>query len=98
MAIRTRRIRWPRAAAIATLDLYKRDKLFDRAASKAEKFESAVHALRDAPYVKDTRTPVSNWSCVKAYRARAYESSSSNASKPACSSIIRAISSRSSRR
>jgi beta-alanine--pyruvate transaminase len=43
------------AAAIATLDLYRRDKLFERAASKAEKFESAAHALRDAPFVKDIR-------------------------------------------
>ncbi len=43
------------AAAIATLDLYQRDKLFDRAVSKAEKFESATHALRDVPYVKDIR-------------------------------------------
>ena len=43
------------AATIATLDLYTRDKLFERAASKAEKFESAAHALRDAPFVKDIR-------------------------------------------
>ncbi|CCD39764.1 unnamed protein product [Candidatus Paraburkholderia kirkii UZHbot1] len=43
------------AAAIATLDLYARDRLFDRAASKAEKFESAAHARRDAPFVKDIR-------------------------------------------
>lgn len=43
------------AAAVATLDLYARDKLFDRAASKAQKFEDAAHALRDAPYVKDIR-------------------------------------------
>jgi beta-alanine--pyruvate transaminase len=43
------------AAAVATLDLYKRDGLFERAASKAPKFEAAVHALRDAPYVKDVR-------------------------------------------
>jgi beta-alanine--pyruvate transaminase len=35
--------------------LYARDRLFERAASKAEKFESAVHALRGAPYVKDVR-------------------------------------------
>jgi beta-alanine--pyruvate transaminase len=43
------------AAAVATLDLYERDQLFERAASKAEKFESAAHALRDAPFVKDIR-------------------------------------------
>src|SRR5471030_1071211 len=43
------------AAAIATLDLYARDQLFERAASKAPKFEAAAHALRDAPHVKDVR-------------------------------------------
>jgi beta-alanine--pyruvate transaminase len=43
------------AACIATLDLYARDRLFDRAASKAPKFEAAVHALRGAPFVKDVR-------------------------------------------
>ncbi|MGF6595473.1 beta-alanine--pyruvate transaminase [Paraburkholderia sp. GAS448] len=43
------------AAAIATLDLYRRDDLFARAHAMAPKFESAVHALRDAPYVKDIR-------------------------------------------
>jgi beta-alanine--pyruvate transaminase len=43
------------AAAIATLDLYRRDDLFGRAHALAPKFESAVHALRDAPYVKDIR-------------------------------------------
>jgi beta-alanine--pyruvate transaminase len=41
------------AACIATLDLYKRDKLFERAAEMSPKFESAVHGLRGAPYVKD---------------------------------------------
>src|SRR5471030_2846704 len=43
------------AAAIATLDLYAREQLFERAASKAPKFEAAAHALRDAPHVKDVR-------------------------------------------
>jgi beta-alanine--pyruvate transaminase len=43
------------AAAIATLDLYEREGLFERAASKAPKFEAAAHALRGAPYVKDVR-------------------------------------------
>ena len=43
------------AAAIATLDLYRRDDLFARAHAMAPKFESAVHALRDAPHVKDIR-------------------------------------------
>src|ERR1700722_6175756 len=43
------------AAAIATLDLYASEQLFERAASKASKFEAAAHALRDAPHVKDVR-------------------------------------------
>jgi beta-alanine--pyruvate transaminase len=43
------------AAAVATLDLYERDGLFERAASKAPTFEAAAHALRGAPYVKDVR-------------------------------------------
>ncbi|MGF6777151.1 aspartate aminotransferase family protein [Paraburkholderia sp. GAS334] len=43
------------AAAIATLDLYRREDLFARANSMAPKFESAVHALRDAKHVKDIR-------------------------------------------
>jgi beta-alanine--pyruvate transaminase len=45
------------AAAVATLDLYRRDGLFERAASLAPAFEAAAHALRDAKHVKDrTRT------------------------------------------
>lgn len=43
------------AAAIATLDLYQKEALFERAASLAPTFERAAHALRDAPYVKDIR-------------------------------------------
>ena len=43
------------AAAIATLDLYARDQLFERAASKAPKLEAAAHGLRNAPHVKDIR-------------------------------------------
>ena len=43
------------AATIATLDLYARERLFERAASKAARFEAAAHALRDAPFVKDIR-------------------------------------------
>ncbi|MBV8628241.1 MAG: aspartate aminotransferase family protein [Paraburkholderia sp.] len=43
------------AAAVATIDLYRREDLFARAHSMAPKFESAVHALRDAPHVKDIR-------------------------------------------
>jgi beta-alanine--pyruvate transaminase len=43
------------AACVATLDLYRSEGLFERAASMAPKFEAAVHALRDAKYVKDIR-------------------------------------------
>ncbi|NIF54256.1 aspartate aminotransferase family protein [Burkholderia sp. Ax-1724] len=43
------------AAAIATIDLYRRDKLFERAADLAPTFEAAAHALRGAKHVKDVR-------------------------------------------
>src|SRR6516225_11956031 len=43
------------AAAIATQDLYRRDGLFERAASLAPKFEAAAHALRGEKHVKDVR-------------------------------------------
>jgi len=43
------------AAAIATLDIYKRDGLFDRAKQLSSTFESAVHELRGSPHVKDIR-------------------------------------------
>jgi beta-alanine--pyruvate transaminase len=43
------------AAAIATLDLYRREDLFGRAASLAPVFEAAAHSLRDAKHVKDIR-------------------------------------------
>jgi beta-alanine--pyruvate transaminase len=43
------------AAAIATLDIYRREGLFERAAEMAGVFEDAAHALRDAPHVKDIR-------------------------------------------
>ncbi len=43
------------AAAIATLDIYKNENLFGRAAELAPKFEAAVHAVRGAPHVKDIR-------------------------------------------
>jgi beta-alanine--pyruvate transaminase len=43
------------AAAIATQDLYQREGLFGRVAKLAPHFEKSVHALRDAPYVKDIR-------------------------------------------
>jgi beta-alanine--pyruvate transaminase len=43
------------AAAIATLDLYRDEGLFERAASLASPFEEAAHRLRSAPWVKDVR-------------------------------------------
>jgi beta-alanine--pyruvate transaminase len=43
------------AACVATLDLYRREGLFERAASLAPKFEAAAHSLRDAKHVKDIR-------------------------------------------
>jgi beta-alanine--pyruvate transaminase len=43
------------AACVATLDLYRSEGLFERAASMAPKFEAAAHALRDAKHVKDIR-------------------------------------------
>ena len=43
------------AAAIATLDVYKSEQLFDRAAAMAGYFEDAAHSLKGLPYVKDVR-------------------------------------------
>jgi beta-alanine--pyruvate transaminase len=43
------------AAAIATLDIYKRERLFERAKELSGAFEDAVHELRNAPHVKDIR-------------------------------------------
>ena len=43
------------AACIATQDLYRDEKLFDRAAGLAPTFERAIHALRGEPFVKDVR-------------------------------------------
>lgn len=43
------------AAAVATQDLYQRERLFERTAKIAPFFENAIHTLRDAPYVKDVR-------------------------------------------
>jgi beta-alanine--pyruvate transaminase len=43
------------AAAVATLDLYRREDLVARAHALAPKFEAAAHSLRDAKYVKDIR-------------------------------------------
>ncbi|MBU6488779.1 MAG: aspartate aminotransferase family protein [Burkholderiales bacterium] len=43
------------AAAIATLDIYKRDRLFERAKELSGAFEDAVHELRGTAHVKDIR-------------------------------------------
>ena len=43
------------AAILATLDIYERDQLFNRAAGLAKAFEDAAHALEDAPHVIDVR-------------------------------------------
>jgi beta-alanine--pyruvate transaminase len=43
------------AAALATLDLYHHEALFDRAAELAPYWEEAVHALRGLPHVIDLR-------------------------------------------
>jgi beta-alanine--pyruvate transaminase len=43
------------AAAIATLDLFQADGLFQRAVEMAPYWEEAVHALRGLPYVIDIR-------------------------------------------
>jgi beta-alanine--pyruvate transaminase len=43
------------AALIATMDVYKEEGLFDRAAGMAPYFEEAAHSLKGLPYVKDVR-------------------------------------------
>lgn len=43
------------AAALATLQVYQEEGLFQRAASMAQTWEDAVHALRDVPGVTDIR-------------------------------------------
>ena len=44
------------AAGLATLDIYRREGLFDRAAALAGAWADAVHSLKDLPLVTDTRT------------------------------------------
>jgi len=44
------------AAGIATLEIYEREGLFDRAAAMAPYFKAAMIGLRDHPLVKDIRT------------------------------------------
>ncbi len=43
------------AAAIATLDVYRNEKMFAQAAQSAAAFENAAHGLRGLPFVKDVR-------------------------------------------
>jgi len=43
------------AAIVATLDIYRREKLFERARSLAPAFEAAAHSLQGAPHVIDVR-------------------------------------------
>ena len=43
------------AAAIATLDIYRDEGLFERAAGLAPYFEDALHSLKDLPHVVDIR-------------------------------------------
>ncbi len=43
------------AAALATLDVYRDEDLFARAAALAPVFEERLHAMRDAPHVRDIR-------------------------------------------
>ncbi|RJG06729.1 aspartate aminotransferase family protein [Noviherbaspirillum cavernae] len=43
------------AAMVATMDVYKEEGLFDRAASMAPHFENAAHSLKGLPCVKDVR-------------------------------------------
>jgi beta-alanine--pyruvate transaminase len=44
------------AAGLATLDLYRDEQLFARAAELAPSWQEAVHSLRDEPHVIDIRT------------------------------------------
>ena len=44
------------AAALATLDLYRDEGLFERTLAREAAWAKAIHALRDAPHVADIRT------------------------------------------
>jgi len=73
------------AAAIATLDLFESEALFERAASLAPYWENAVHSLKGLPHVVDIRNiglvagielePIPGKPTVRAFEAflRAYE-------------------------
>jgi len=43
------------AALLATMDVYREEQLFERAADIAPYFEDAAHSLKGLPYVKDVR-------------------------------------------
>ncbi len=43
------------AATLAAIDIYQRERLFERARSLSPHFEQAAHALRGAPHVRDIR-------------------------------------------
>jgi beta-alanine--pyruvate transaminase len=43
------------AAAVASIEVYKSENLFDRAAATAPYFEQAAHSLKGLPFVKDVR-------------------------------------------
>jgi beta-alanine--pyruvate transaminase len=43
------------AAMLATMDVYREEQLFERAADIAPYFEDAAHSLKGLPYVKDVR-------------------------------------------
>jgi beta-alanine--pyruvate transaminase len=43
------------AAAVAAIDVYRSEQLFERAADMAPYFEDAAHSLKGLPYVKDVR-------------------------------------------
>ncbi len=43
------------AAMLATMDVYKEEQLFERAAGMSSYFEDAAHSLKGLPYVKDVR-------------------------------------------
>jgi len=43
------------AATLAAIDIYQRERLFERARALSAHFEQAAHAMRDAPHVRDIR-------------------------------------------
>lgn len=66
------------AACLATQEIYRTEKLFDRSATLAPHFEKEIHALRGEPFVKDIRNlglmgAIELESRVGAPGARAYD-------------------------